>query len=381
MGRPPRPVGVPGPVTLSRVSAGWRARTRVTDSSGAVRDVERVRSSLDAARNAALPAAQAIQPRPGEAPADQLGPQSTMAALLEAWLDERRPQLRSQSVVTYTRAIESATRAGITSLTIEGATTPVLDRALKDMAVATPGTARTVRSLLRMALARALQLGIVERNAADGTAAIRRDVQAVRALTDDEATALLAVLRDVDHPVPAVQAACALRLQLGTGLRIGEVLALTRGDVDLDAEVPVVHVRATVVPSSDRGLIRQVEPKSSAGRRTVPLTRDAVDALRAAAALGLPGGELALWFPNLRGGLRQPGSVRSELTRLVRGTELAWVTTHTMRKTAATTVARAYDDATAAALLGHSGVGSLRHYVQRSHQAPDVRDVLERAEP
>ncbi|UCN14399.1 site-specific integrase [Cellulomonas iranensis] len=139
------------------------------------------------------------------------------------------------------------------------------------------------------------------------------------------------------------------------------------------------HSPATVVPGSDRGLIRQVEPKSSTGRRTVPLTRDAVDALRTAAALNLPGGEFELWFPNLSGGLRQPGSVRSELARLVRGTELAWVTTHTMRKTAATAVARAYDDATAAALLGHSGVGSLRHYVQRSHQAPDVRDVLERA--
>ncbi|WP_163275536.1 site-specific integrase [Cellulomonas iranensis] len=367
-------------MTVTRVAAGWRARTRVTDSSGAIRDVERVRSSKEAARNAATLAAQAIEPRPGEAPAGQLGPRSTVSALLEAWLDERRPQLRSQSIVTYTRAIEAATRAGITGLTIEGATTPVLDRALKGMAATTPGTARTVRSLLRMALARAVQLGIVERNAADGTAAVRREVQTVRALTDDEARQLLELLREVDQPVPAVQAACALRLQLGTGLRIGEVLALTREDVDLDADVPVVHVRATVVPASDRGLIRQVEPKSSSGRRTVPLTRDAVAALRTADGLGLPGGELGLWFPNLAGSLRQPGSVRSELAHLVRGTELAWVTTHTMRKTAATTVARAYDDATAAALLGHSGVGSLRHYVQRSHQAPDVRDVLERAE-
>ncbi|MGC0272394.1 tyrosine-type recombinase/integrase [Pseudactinotalea sp. Z1739] len=169
-----------------------------------------------------------------------------------------------------------------------------------------------------------------------------------------------------------------LRHHWAARLRIGETLALTENDIDLDAEVPVVHVRATVVPASGKGLIRQVEPKSSASRRTVPATTDAITAIRKALSLGMDGGPLHLLFPNLSGGLRQPGNVRTDLGRIVEGTDLEWVTTHTMRKTVVTRVAHAHGSTVAAAILGQSGTATAeRHYIARLAQAPDVRATLE----
>ncbi|WP_432457576.1 tyrosine-type recombinase/integrase [Cellulomonas iranensis] len=189
---------------------------------------------------------------------------------------------------------------------------------------------------------------------------------------------MLGILRGVTKPVAAVQAACLLRVQLSTALRIGEVLALTTADVVLDGPTPTVTVGATVMPASPRGLIRRPMAKSEDGHRVVPLTHDGVDALREAAALGLNRRPDRLWLPSMTGGrLRQPGAIRTELARLVGGTDLAEVISHNFRKTTATRVARAYDNATAAALLGHSGTGTIRHYVQRSHRAPDARDVLD----
>ncbi|MGC0249138.1 tyrosine-type recombinase/integrase [Pseudactinotalea sp. Z1748] len=155
-------------------------------------------------------------------------------------------------------------------------------------------------------------------------------------------------------------------------------MALTADDLDLNADLPVMHVRATVVPVSETGLIRQVEPKSSASRRTVPMTSDAVAAARTAMGLGLDRGPLGLVFPNTRGGLRQPGNVRTDVAHLLDGTDLEWVRTHTMRKTVATRVARAHGSTVAAAVLGQSGTATAeRHYIARMAQAPDVRATLE----
>ncbi|GIG41903.1 tyrosine-type recombinase/integrase [Cellulomonas phragmiteti] len=378
MGRPAKAAQVAGEVWVKKVDGGYVAGTWARDAGGRARRLQRTRTSKAAAMNAVREAAQTLQPRAGEAPADELHGETTIGRLLDVWLTERLPDLRDQSIVTYRHNIAVAARAGFTDLTLDAATTPVLDRLLKALAAQRPGNARTLRSILRMALSLAVRHGAVDRNAADHTAAIPRGTKPVRALDDDELRQMLGILRGVTEPVAAVQAACVLRVQLATALRVGEVLALTSADVMLDGPMPTVTVGATVVPASSRGLIRQPMAKSAAGHRVVPLTRDGVAALREAAALGLDRGPDRLWFPSMTSGrLRQPGAIRTELTRLVEGSDLAWVTTHTMRKTTATRVARAYDDATAAALLGHSGTATIRAYVQRSHQAPNIRDVLE----
>lgn len=63
---------------------------------------------------------------------------------------------------------------------------------------------------------------------------------------------------------------------LATGLRQGEALALRWPDVDLDA--PQLTVRATL--HRHRGRVVLAEPKTRAGRRTVPLPGFAAAALR-----------------------------------------------------------------------------------------------------
>ena len=60
------------------------------------------------------------------------------------------------------------------------------------------------------------------------------------------------------------------------GLRRGEVLGLRWSDVDLEAAE--VHVRQSRTPAF--GEVAVVEPKTKRGRRTVPLTPEAVSALR-----------------------------------------------------------------------------------------------------
>ncbi len=381
-GRPRRDAQVPGAVTERRVGDGWVARTTVRDPAGKLRQVQRRRSSRAAARNAVLAAAAAVSPQPSTSAATSavLSPESTLGELLPLWLAEHTVTrgLRSQSVVTYRHAIEGVP-AELVALTLTQATTPRLDRAIKARAAEAPGAARTMRSVLRMALDLAVRHGAVERNAADSTAPVPKGSKPVVALADGQEAALRAHLAAVPTDVVLDRQVALLALVLlSTGLRIGEALALRAQDLALDAEPPTLTVAGTVVPGSESGLVWQPEPKTAAGHRTIPLGATAVGALREALAQPLPRDELGLVFPGTRGQLRQPGNVRTALKSVFVAAGLDPVGSHVFRRTAATKVAREVGLEAAAALLGQVGTATVRrHYVVQAHEAPDVRHVLE----
>ena len=106
------------------------------------------------------------------------------------------------------------------------------------------------------------------------------------------------------------------------------------------------------------GLLRK-GTKSRAGERTLPLPVSAVSMLgrrfMTGARLDQP------LFPDGNGGFRDPANVRREL-RAARGTDaLAWITSHTFRKTAATILDEAALSARLVAdQLGHSRPSTTR---------------------
>jgi integrase len=137
---------------------------------------------------------------------------------------------------------------------------------------------------------------------------------------------------------------------LATGVRIGEALATVWSEVDLDAGT--VQVTSTLVRVKGKGLLRK-RTKSRAGERTLPLPMTAIALLRrrfmTGARLDQP------IFPDVLGGFRDPANVRRDL-RQARGTDtLAWITSHSFRKTAATILDEAALSARLVAdQLGHS---------------------------
>lgn len=193
-GRPRRDALVPGSVTERRVADAWVARTTVRDSDGVLRQVQRRRSSRAAARNAVLAAAAAVAPHRTVPTTDALTVDTSVGALLEAWLPEhtRTKGLRSQSVVTYRHAIDGMP-PDVADLTVRNATTARLDRAIKARAAQAPGAARTMRSVLRMAFDLAVRHDIVDRNPADATAPVPKGTKPVVALAPDQEAGLRAL--------------------------------------------------------------------------------------------------------------------------------------------------------------------------------------------
>ena len=145
---------------------------------------------------------------------------------------------------------------------------------------------------------------------------------------------------------------------LGTGNMakgLASVFAAGGYDVTLgsrDADRAKETAKALGARVRGDGLLRK-GTKSRAGDRTLPLPVTAVALLRrrfmAGARLDQP------LFPDVLGGFRDPANVRRDL-REARGTEtLAWITSHSFRKTAATILDEAALSARLVAdQLGHS---------------------------
>lgn len=150
-------------------------------------------------------------------------------------------------------------------------------------------TVRLAFAPVRALFATALEEGAIQRNPCSGirlSNAVPGDMRA-KALTEGELAALIAA-------VPK-QWRLLIELLAETGLRIGEALALEWDDIDLGQQR--LHVQRRLY----RGSLGP--PKSRCGRRTIPLTSRAAQALwrRQAAAEG------PLVFPSRTGGLPPAG--------------------------------------------------------------------------
>ena len=269
-------------------------------------------------------------------------------------------------------------------MTLMEATTQRIDRFLQSVPV--PSGQRTSRVVLNMAFGMASRFDAIPVNPVIDAYRPPRSKPSPRALT----------VRDVNEirrrvanwqgeqrlgPPRGHDMLEIIEVFLGTGLRIGEVLALRWQDVSgLDSESPALTVEGTVV-EPDRGPCeRQAYPKTEGSRRTLLLPTFAVAALQRQRARGIPSIE-GLIFPTRTGSPRRPSNFRKNW-RDIRGDDYAWVKPHSFRKTVATEVKRSHGLSAASEVLGHSGVAvTERAYVERVSTAPDVRDALTKFEP
>jgi integrase len=136
---------------------------------------------------------------------------------------------------------------------------------------------------------------------------------------------------------------------LGTGLRVGEALAMTWDAVDLTAGS--VEVWGTVIRVKKRGLMIKTAPKTRAGFGTLLLPSWAVEMLRLRPS-GRPDQTV---FRSALSGLRDRDNVLGDLRSALNTAGFKWVTSHTFRRTVATLMDQSGLTARAAGdQLGHS---------------------------
>lgn len=318
MSRPPLPLGTWGSIStrIEKTDARGKpvtylSKARIRDHDGHVRPVTAVGSTKTAAQRNLL---KKLQDR---AKANQSGELSAMHKinhLLDLWekrfeglvADEKRSPT---SLDTYRRSLQNHVRPALGELRIGEATTPRLDTVLtKIKTTAGASTAKTCRAIISGAMKLAVRYGAISVNPVrevDTIEAPPKDPP--RALTGEE-VALLRKSLAADERAVEADLPDLTTFMLGTGVRIGESLAVLWHQVNLEAGT--VEITHTIARITGEGLIRK-RTKSRAGERLLHLPNWAIATLRTRHATGIRLDDTV--FADTIGGYRDPSNTRRAL--------------------------------------------------------------------
>ena len=207
-----------------------------------------------------------------------------------------------------------------------------------------PRTRAKALWILRSVLELARTDGAFARNPAEGVKVTTPPVKVGRALSDDQLREVLAAAEDADSRSAALVWVLAM-----AGLRVGEVFALKRGDVDLAAGT----LRVAGSMSRREGLRG---PKTKAGERTIPIPIGLADRLRRHRDEQPVANLEGFLFTAARGGAVRYDNWRSRTwTRIVAQLDFE-VTPHDLRHSCATRLFReeGWTPAHVQAFLGHA---------------------------
>lgn len=215
-----------------------------------------------------------------------------------------------------------------------------------------PSMRHHVYGALRASLAAAVREGHLERTPCAGIAAPRKADFEAQTLTTEQAQRLVAVAWDT-------RMGPLITLALSTGMRSGELMALTWSDVDLAAG------RLTVTKSVRWGKKGEHEtgpPKTRSGKRTVWIDGPAVNALTSqrqrVARMQLQSTawkDRDLVFPSVAGDFWIPeGRFVSHFRRLLSQADCPQIRFHDLRHTAGLFLTRSVGVVVASRMLGHS---------------------------
>lgn len=203
----------------------------------------------------------------------------TLASYLAIWLrDYVEPHLKPTTLESYRTlvnvhiipALGAVALADLTAAQVQAWQADMLRKTTPTGTLISPRRVAYARAVLRSALHEAVRLGMIQQNPVDRVRPPRQSPKEVKAFDLPQVRTLMEAARG--HRLETM-----LSVAWQTGLRLGELLALTWADVDFEGRI--LHVRRNLV-DVDGKLVTQ-EPKTARGRRTLPLSAALVSEIRA----------------------------------------------------------------------------------------------------
>jgi integrase len=260
----------------------------------------------------------------------------TVASYLASWLEAVKPRVRESAWISYEHRIRLYIVPRLGKIRL-ARLAPQHVRELHAWMLSerqlSPTTVNHTHSILSHALGDAVRDGTIPRNVAAMVDAPRKAKREMIVYTPAQVETLLKAAQEAGiGPIVTVA--------VTTGARLGELLALRWRDVELDAAR--IHVRK----GRSQGIEgwRDEDPKTDAGKRSISLTRVAVEALRAHRKaqlehrvwLGAAWQDLDYVFANQIGGQQFHSVVEHAFDKMLAGAGLPRVRWHDLRHTAAT---------------------------------------------
>jgi integrase len=234
-------------------------------------------------------------------------------------------------------------------------------------------TVNKIHGVLHKAFGQAVRWSLIPRNPTDAVKPPRPAPEEMRPLSSEEARRLLDAAKGDKLEALYV-------LAVTTGMRRGELLGLKWSDVDL--KNATVSIRRTLTRTDNGKRVALGEPKTKKSRRTIPLTSQAVEALRShlerqlneIETLGDLYDDQGLVFTSEAGTPINPSNLRQRsLAPLLKKAGLPHIRFHDLRHTCATLLLlKGVHPKFVQELLGHATIAiTLDTY---SHVMPGMGD-------
>ena len=196
----------------------------------------------------------------------------TVGEYVEKWLtDSVRDTVRTRTYERHEQIIRLHIKPALGRVKLKALTPAHVQGFYRDRLDSglSPATVQKVHVVLHKALTQAVRWSLVPRNVTEAVKAPRPAPDEMRPLSPEAARQFLEAARGDKLEALYV-------LAVHTGMRQGELLGLKWDDVDLEGGV----IRIKRALSRNRGRLLLTEPKTKGSRRTVRLTRGAIETLR-----------------------------------------------------------------------------------------------------
>jgi integrase len=198
---------------------------------------------------------------------------------LLAWLEDHSLTIKITSRQSYRNSIKNHCIPHIGHIGLQKLTTHDIQRMYNKMLEngLKPKTVHTVHSALFTALNDAVKVGKLAKNPCQFVKLPRIKKREHMILDENQAQNLIQKARETQsegHYIGTV-----VLLLIGTGMRIGELLALHWSEVDFEAKM--LRIDGTISYDEARHILFESDPKTKTSQRTFPLPNLAMEALSA----------------------------------------------------------------------------------------------------
>jgi integrase len=374
MARPPLILETWGKIRRTTVNGVPTAVAYYRDSDGVTRKMQR---QAETAAKAERELVRAMKARLSPA-ADDLTRESRLSLVASKWMQETQQRdLAAGTIRQYQGSIERHILPGLGEVRLAEATVPRVDRFLKSLTISSgPGAARTARVVLSGMFGLAARHGAIEANPIREVASVPR---AKRNVAAPDRAAINGIRQrfawwdaqpDKRGGKRTTDLLDPCDMVIGTGMRTGELLALTWADVDFTRGT--VTIRSTLAANLAGKMGVQPKPKSRSSVRELYLPAHVLQMLARRPHVS------EFVFPSSVQTFRHPNNFRTSWRKALAGTEFAGVTPKSFRKAVATVLRDELGVGAAKDQLGHaSEVTTNAHYVMLAHEGPSGQAVLE----
>lgn len=288
------------------------------------------------------------------------GPQQTLKAYLEQWLEQahRLSLIRISTYDMYRTMLYKHVLPVLGHVQLQRLAPQQVQAfyAMKLEEGLGAGRVRKIHGMLHKALSNAVRWNLVAKNVCDLVTPPKQGRSEIQPLTSEQAQCLLKAART--HKLEAL-----LTVAVATGMRRGELLGLHWQDIDFEARC--LYVRRTVGRVGKFGVVES-EPKTRRSRRKIVLPAFVIEALKRhqenQQEMRKKAGDL--WrekdvvFCNIYGDYLDTVNLHRDFKRLLKSAELPDIRFHDLRHSAATIMlCMGVHPKIVQEILGHSTIG------------------------